>query len=219
MFGIMPPNDDIFLVFADTSNVTCWNNLRFTKSIISSAVVAAGDPAFREAYVNGTANYVPFVPNNARSSGFVSLFTVNAQSHYEVEYDAEYVRYHQFQTLPSRLSAVYAFGAEEDCRMANKLYGWDLSTLRRFRLRRDGLTRVHRANMEIISLMRFAYPKASWSREERDAIWKHYWSGVGSLKVEIPVIRDDAPTREWFESGEIWEYLIEGRLELIDENA
>jgi hypothetical protein len=32
-----------------------------------------------------------------------------------------------------------------------------------------------------------------------------------------PIIRNGVLTRQWFESGEIWEYLIEGRLELVDE--
>jgi hypothetical protein len=210
-------DDEIFLVLADTSNVTCWHNLRFTKSITSSGFAAAtSDPAFRDTYIRGTANYAPFVPNTARSSGFVSLFTIHAASQYEVEYDAEYVRYHEFPTLPSRLSAVYAFGREEDCRKVHELYRWDLAKLRRFRLIRDPLTRVHRANMEIISLMRSVYPRASWSRAERDNIWRHYWSGGGTLKVEIPIICDGSPRRQWFESGEIWEYLIEGRLELVN---
>ena len=137
-------------------------NLRFTKSITSAGFAAAGsDPGFLEAYVHGTANYVPFVPNTARTTGFVSLFTVHAASQYEVEYDAEYLRYREFSTLPSRLSAVYAFG-REDSRKAHELYRWDLSTLRRFRLVRHPLTRVHRANMQIVSLMRSVYPRASW---------------------------------------------------------
>jgi hypothetical protein len=75
--------DGVFLVFANTLNVVCWSNLRFTRSIISAGFVAAvEDPTFRDAYLNGTANYAPFVPNNARSSNFVSLFTINAQSSY-----------------------------------------------------------------------------------------------------------------------------------------
>ena len=212
--------DEIFLVFADTSNMVCWHNLRFTKSIISSVfAAAASDPEFREAYIRGTATYVPFVPNANRSVGFVSLFTMHATSEYEVEYDTEYLRYHEFPTLPSRLSAVYAFKREEDCLKAHELYHWDLSLLRRFRLIRDPLTRVHCANMEIVSLMRYVYPRAGWSREDRDRIWRQYWSGGGSLNVEIPIIREGAPHRQWVESGEIWEYLIEGRLELLDENA
>jgi len=214
----MTSNDDVFFVFADMSNVVCWNNLRFTRSICSSGLAAAeSHPSFRDAYLAGTANYVPFVPNNARTSGFVSMFTLNAQSMYEVEYDAEYVRSTEFPLLPSRLSAVYAFGSEKDCRKAHEVYGWDLADLRRFRLQRGPLTRVHRANMEIVSLMRLALPRASWSREDRDAIWRHYWSGGGSFSAEIPVIRDGAPGRQSFDSGEIWEYLIEGRLDLTGE--
>jgi hypothetical protein len=206
-----------FLVFANTLNITCWNNLRFTRSIISAGYVAAvEDPKFRDAYLNGTANYAPLVPNNARSSAFLSLFTVSVQSLYEVEYDAEYLRSREFPLLPSRFSAVYAFGSDEDCRKAHERYNWPLSELRRFRLVPHPFNRMHRANMEIVSLMRSVYPKASWDREQRDAIWRHYWSGGGSLAAEIPAIRDDTPDRQSIASGEIWEYLIEGRLELLD---
>lgn len=209
---------DTFFVFANLSNTVCWHNLRFTKSITSSGFLAAmSDPAFHDAYVGGTANYWPFVPNQERSSGFVSLFAATAQSSYEVEYDAEYIRFREFPLLPSRLSAVYAFGSEEDCQKAHDLYGWDLSEVRRFRLVQDNqLIRVHRVNMGIVSLMRCVYPMASWSREQRDAIWRHYWAGGVTLKVEVPVICDDTPSHQSRESGEIWEYLIEGRLELVD---
>ena len=49
-------------------------NLRFTKSITSAGFAAAGsDPGFLEAYVHGTANYVPFVPNTARLVSCPSL--------------------------------------------------------------------------------------------------------------------------------------------------
>lgn len=213
----MAPQNDIFFVFADTSNMMCWHNLRFTRMISSSGISAVDtNPSFREAYLRGSANYAPYVPSSGRSCGFVSLFTVNVTSQYQVEYDAEFTRFHEFPTLPSRFSAIFAFGNEDDCRKAHELYRWDLSTLRRFRLIPNPLNRVHRANMEIISLMRSVYPRGSWSREEREAIWRHYWSGGGSLKVEIPIIRNDAFAREWFESGEIWEYLIEGHLELVE---
>jgi hypothetical protein len=208
---------DDFLVFGNTLNVVCWNNLRSTRSIPSAGFVAAvEDPKFRDAYLNGTANYAPFVPNNARSSAFLSLFTVNPQSSYEVEYDAEHLRFHEFPLLPSCFSAVYAFGSDEDCQRAHERYGWPLSELRRFRLVPHLLNRLPRANMEIVSLMRSVYPKASWTREQRDALWRHYWSGGGSLAVEIPAVRDNTPGWQSAQSGEIWEYLIEGKLELLD---
>jgi len=208
---------EFFFVFANTLDVMCWHNLRFTESIVSSGIAsAASDPAFLKLYVEGKANYAPFVPNDARSCGFISRFAISAVSHYQVEYDAEYVRFNEFGTRPSRLSAVYAFGTEDDCRKANVQYGWDLKQVKKFRLIDNPLTRVHRANMEIVSLMRSVHERASWAPEERDRIWRHYWSGGGSISVEIPVIPDDSPKRQQFESGEIWEYLIEGRLELVD---
>jgi hypothetical protein len=218
--GEEPAGHGTFLVFANTLNVTCWHNLRSTRSITSAGFVAAvDDPTFRDAFLRGTATYAPFVPNTARSSSFVSLFTITAQSLYEVEYDAEYLRSHEFPLLPSRFSAVYAFGSDEDCQRAHERYGWDLSEVRRFRLVPHPLNRVHRANMEIVSLMRSIYPKASWSREDRDAVWRHYWSGQGPLAVEIPAIHNNEPDRESIQSGEIWEYLIEGRLELLGDNV
>src|SRR5262245_34498469 len=199
----MAASEETYFVFADTSNVVCWHNLHFTKLIVSSGYTAAAEfSEFREAYLAGTADYLPFIPNPSRSGGFVSLFTVNATAHYTVEYDAEVTRRNEFPRAPSRLSAIYAFGRLEDCRKAHELYGWDLSLVRRFTLVRDPLTRVHRANMEIISLMRSVYPRASWSQEEKAHIWRHYWHGGGSLQVEVPIMHDGRPTRASFESGE-----------------
>lgn len=209
--------DRTFFVFANTNDPMCWHNLHFTRCIISSGISAASsDPVFAEAYSKGTAIYAPYVPNGSRSSGFLSRFSINATASYTVEYDAEYTRFKEFPLLPSRFSAVFAFATEEDCAKASKLYGWDISQVRRFRLADLPGTRVHRANMEIISLMRGVLSGAAWGEEERQSIWRHYWSGGGSIKVEIPVMRNGSPQRQWFESGELWEHLIEGRLELAD---
>jgi hypothetical protein len=111
---------------------------------------------------------------------------------------------------------VYAFGSEEDCQKASERHKWDLGELLRFRLLPHPLNRVHRANMEIVSTMRGAYPSGSWSREQHDAIWRHYWSGGGPLAVEIQAVRDNTLGWQSIPSGEIWESLIEGRLELLD---
>jgi hypothetical protein len=216
----MPAEKRTYYVFADTNDPMCWHNLHFTRCITSAGVSAASsDPVFAAAYSNGTAIYVPYVPNSNRSSGFISRFSITAAATYTVEYDAEYTRYKDFSLLPSRFSCVFAFASEEDCKKANKLYGWDLAQVRKFRLVDIPGTRVHRANMEIISLMRGVLSHASWNEQERQNIWRHYWSGGGSMKVEIPVVRNGSPQRQLFESGEVWEHLIEGRLELIDQDA
>jgi hypothetical protein len=213
----MTSDGQTFYVFANTSDVMCWHNLHFTKSLLSSGFVAAcEDQAFRDAYTSGTAVYAPFVPNQTRSSGFISRFSTNVTAHYQVEYDAERTRAMLFPFAPSRFSCIYAFGREEDCNKAHQLYGWRLDTVRRFTLVPHALNRVQKANMEIISLMRATYPLASRSESDREGIWRHYWSGRGALTVDVPVIRDDAPSRESGSCNEIWEYLIEGHLQLVD---
>ncbi len=208
---------DEYFIFADTSNLVCWHNLHFTRCIVSSGYAAAlQSPEFRDLYLKGTADYLPFIANGSRSVGFVSLFTLNATSLYTVEYDAEITRRREFPTVPSRLSAVYAFASMDDCHKAHSLYGWDMATVRQFRLSQDELTRVHRANMQVVSLMRSCYPMATWSEADRVAVWQHYWKGRGAMSIEVPVLSDGKPTRQSCDSGEIWEYLIEGKLELVD---
>jgi len=208
--------DRSYFVFADTNDPMCWHNLHVTKCIISSSIAAvSSDSAFAEAYAKGTAVYAPYVPNGSRSSGFISRFSINATGSYTIEYDAENTRFNEFPLKPSRFSSVFAFATEEDCQKANRLYGWDLAQVKKFRLADLPGTRVHRANMEIISLMRAVQPRASWGEEDRRSVWRHYWSGGGSIKVEVPVMKDGSPNRQWFDSGEIWEYLIEGRLDLV----
>lgn len=66
--------------------------------------------------------------------------------------------------------------------------------------------------MEIVSLMRHAYKISTFESDYE--VWQHYWSGQGNLALQIPD-RDFKPQR--IESGVIWEYLIEGALELIRE--
>jgi hypothetical protein len=67
--------------------------------------------------------------------------------------------------------------------------------------------------MELISTMRGVYNKASWSREDRDNICRHYWRGGGSIDVGFP-----GPNlqRVQHTTGEIWEHLIEGQLKLLE---
>lgn len=209
--------DRTYFVFANTNDLMCWHNLRVSHSIISSGICAlSSDSNFAEAYFNGTANYAPYVPNESRTSGFISRFSVNSTSHYTVEYDAECTRSKEFPLLPSRFSGIFAFSSLEDCLKANQLYGWDMSLVRKFTLADVPGTRVHRANMEIVSLMRGIQPLVAWNIEERQAIWRHYWSGGGAIRAEIPLMIDGSPKRQSFVSGELWEYLIEGRLELAD---
>jgi hypothetical protein len=66
--------------------------------------------------------------------------------------------------------------------------------------------------MEIVSIMRYATRVSMLTREEVSKMWRHYWSGGGAVKMELPGANFQ---REVIDSGEIWEYLIEGRLDRV----
>ena len=206
--------EDQYFVFLGLHTPSAVHNLRFTRSIVSAGITTASfDAASAEGYARGTLNYLPFIPNPNRHQGAVSSFAMEATRNYEVEYDAEYIRANEFPLLPSRLSCVYAFRSMADCHAATLKYGWELASVRRFRLVPTPLNRVHRVNMEVVSLMRYAMRMGVFDRQQRDQIWRHYWHGGGSFSVRIP---DLDFSRQQRESGEIWECLIEGRLDLLD---
>lgn len=202
------------------ANIVCHQNITVTKTIVSAGFSSATiESSFRDDYLTGSADYFPFIPNPNRKPQFTSLFNLSATSLYLVEYNAERTRRLSFPLAPSRLSAVFAFATEEDCNRASTLYGWALTSVRRFRLAPHPLNRVARVNMEIISLMRSVQPRASWDEAQTNAIWSHYWSGRGSMDLEVPVIRNGSIVRQTFSAGEIWEYLIEGRLDLEESHV
>lgn len=204
-----------YFVFVNLNNLLTKYNLQTTGQILSAGYTSVlQDSSLHEKYLKGEINYLPFVINEQRSTAFLSFYSNSAITNYRVEYDAEMRRLLSFPQLPSRLSAVYAFATEEDCRKAHQLYRWDLNSVRRFKLLQDPLTKVARVNMEIISLIRCAYPIAMWSGEEIERIWTHYWSGGGNIEIEIPIMQPPPNTHQRIPSGEIWEYLIEGKLQL-----
>lgn len=206
----------ILYVFANTADPVCWHNLRLTRSICSAGIAACQDPAFLKAYQAGTADYFPFVPNKGRSTSFTSLFSAALTAEYRLEYDAERIRRMHFPRSPSRFSCVFAFGAAADCQKAGHAYGWNLNEVRRFRLVDHPLNRVARVNMEAISLMRSGYRRGSWTEDEVTGVWRHYWSGGESCFIDISAIENNRPVRRQLSVGTLWEYLVEGRLDLID---
>lgn len=160
---------------------------------------------------------MPFVPNGAKWNVFTSMFSSNVTADYCVEYDAERMRLMHYPIAPSRFSCIYAFGNEDDCQTAHRFYNWPLEQVRRFQLLDSLLNRVWRTNMEVVSLMRAGYRSGYWSEEEMTRIWRHYWSGRGTFTIEVPAVIGNKPSRHAISSGEVWECLIEGRRELVDQ--
>jgi hypothetical protein len=136
---------------------------------------------------------------------------MTAINEYRIEYDAEYERVRINPRYPSRLSAIYAFGDYASCELVAQKYKWPLNEVRRFYVEPSPLTRVVKVNMEIASLMRYAY-KVSMMQNISEA-WQAYWAGAGNVDAVLPTIGFKKQTSS---SGVIWEYLIDGAMRPLD---
>jgi hypothetical protein len=205
---------ETFFVFVNLLNPMTAHNARLVGSLTSSAWTSAvEDDAFREKYLSGNVDYLPFIPNPSSDQKFVSSYYAGATSDYTNEYNAELTRRAEFPTLPSRLSATYAFGDYATCETVAKKHDWSLSEVEEFQLVSGRpLTRVATVNMEIVSLMSEATRISMLTPDTISGVWRHYWSGGGSLPMELPGADFK---RHVIDSGEIWEYLIEGRLDRV----
>ena len=205
---------NIFYIFCNFNNPICNHNIKFTKQIISGAFCNfETTPNFTDNYLNGTQNYLPFIKSN-KAPLSPSFYCHGMTNDYSLEYNLELYRYNNHSKYPSRLSAVYAFGDFNDCKKVSKLYGWDIKSVKKFKLKEDvtdKLIRISKHNMEIISYMR-GLDCRLFSIQDQDLIYNKYWNGCGNINMEK--IINNKPIK--LNTGEIYEYLIEGILELIE---
>lgn len=200
-----------FYIFCNFQNPITYNNVEKIGVINSSGITAASiDEQMLRGYLSGDADYLPFIPNPNMSPA-ISMYQLGIMNPYRAEYNAEINRKEKFKMYPSRLSSMYAFADYETCEKVSEKYHWDISTVRKFELQEHPLTRIAKVNMEVISLVRLAYGISSFNSDNE--VWQHYWTGQGNLELQLPG-RNFEPQR--YESGVIWEYLIEGSLKKVD---
>jgi hypothetical protein len=203
---------EVFYIFVSQTNLLAQHNLKFTKQFSSGTVFDWGTPEFVERYNNGTVDYLPFIINGNKTCHTLSAFENSITAEYRVEYNAEMQRHLHFNLCPSRLSAIYAFGSYAECEKVSKKYGWDLSSVKRFKVLDYPLTRIAKVNMEIVSLDRYAQIVAMCDGHMIEATWAAYGNGIGEIEMELPTVNG----RQVFKSGLIWEYLIEGVVQLFE---
>jgi len=200
---------DIFYIFVNQYNPITVHNLNFTKCFTSAAYAYCGSSDdFIKKYLNGTATYLPYKLNEMDLK-FLSPYFLSAINDYKIEYDAENYRAQNFPLYPSRFSAIYAFGDYETCELVSQKYNWDISTVKKFKLDKDLLTRVVKVNMEIISLSRLAYKISMVNNETINTIWNNYWSGNGNFQIELPSTNMH---HKIYQANDFFEYLIEGKI-------
>ena len=199
---------DLVFAFVNRGSWFTRHNFDVTGQFTSPILGAIMDPAFAAAYQDGSADFLPLVPNDHQSTSFLSPFLSSTIADYRVEMDAEVVRRTHFRSAPSRLTGVYAFEHFADCEEASQRHGWPIAEVRRFQTR--WVQRAVRANMEIVSLARAAYRAATWTQEQTNLIWSAYWGGEESLTLSLPI--DGASTYDNLSSGVLWEWIIDGAL-------
>jgi hypothetical protein len=210
---------ECFYVFVDMNNMITNHNLHFTKSLLSSIIDGLSIPEILNGYLNGTIDYLPFIPNPNMTTHPMSMFQNNITSDYRTEYNCEIFRKYYFPLFPSRLSAIYAFGDYESCKKAMEMYHnhssydyWNLNSIRKFKLKENPFNRIVKVNMELVSWERAANRISSLDHNTEEQIWLAYWNGESNGSFELPTIHG----RKKFEVDTLWEYLIEGILELVE---
>ena len=200
-----------YFIFVNQYSPFTYHNFNLTGHFVSAAFGSIDtDSEFLPKYLKGTATYLPFqaAEMDCKTASPYSLTAIND---YRIETDAERFRLQHHPLYPSRMSAIYAFGDFETCKAVSKKYGWDINSVRRFKLKDHPLNRVIRVNMEQISLYRMAYRHSILHNVF--SLWESYWNGSGSVIMELP---SAGFKTKRFESDVIWEYLIEGVVEHLD---
>jgi hypothetical protein len=211
---VKPAVPDELFIFVDRTSMLTRHQYELIGGFVSRCAELLATDEGQCRYDSGEIDLLPFKLNPEQYPN-VSPFVVKLMTEQWIEYEAERIRRQLYPSVPSRLSAIYAFGDAESCVAVARKYGWDLSTVRRFMPAPTRPMRAVRVNMEVVSLMRTTRRLASWEAEDADAIWSHYWRGDGDLQIQTPDTETLGATRVW-ESGVTWEWLIEGRLEAVD---
>ncbi|QQR83068.1 hypothetical protein IPJ72_04595 [Candidatus Peregrinibacteria bacterium] len=206
------PIPEYFYIFVNSNNIMATHNLKTGKCFISPNFANMSmDSDYSEKYAKGTLKYLPFSPCENDIKAF-SPYLLTAINDYRIEYDAELTRFQNYPLYPSRLSAIYAFDNLETCKIVSKKYGWDLSTVKKFKLEENPLSRVIKVNMEIVSLCKLAYRTSSIDKKTIESIWHSYWKGDKDFQMELltPTLN-----RKIYKVDNIFEFLIEGKLNLV----
>lgn len=213
MTRLMNVEEDIpkeFYIFVNRLNPLTKHNFDLNGKLVSSAFGSLDAiPEFLPKYLQGTVRYLPYEPCTM-DPRMVSPYFVSAINDYRIEYDAEVFRERHYPFLPSRLSAIYAFGDMASCELVARKYRWPIDTVRKFQLVEHPLNRIAKVNMEHVSLARLAYRISMI--ENTDSIWQAYWTGQGNLPMMLPDINFQPKHHD---SEVIWEYLIEGFVQSI----
>lgn len=213
---------EIFYIFLHSKRM--WHlkwNFRLTKTLTSASVANTFfDMISLSKFMAGTVDYIPFIPNPNVDMHSPSSFSMREVAEYTVDYNAELHRKQHEETkrYPSRFGCIFAFGSIEEAERAANDWNFSMSDLKKFKLNTAAPTRVVKVNMQIISQMWSIGNGAAFNQEDQGAIWDHYWKGGGEFPLDVPNLQTGVG-RQTINNGVIWEYLIDGQLEYVEDHA
>jgi hypothetical protein len=189
---------------------------RDTVGVYTSAAFAymSADAEFRKRYEDGNVDYFYWRMNPERDCLAISPYELTVTAPYAVEHNAEVYRNQHHPLKPSRLSALFAFESKKDAMKAAVASGRGRENVVQGELLDHPLNRLHRGNMDIVTMMREALRVASLDQAFHEHVWGHYWSGSETpLEVDLPIAR--APHRRRTTVSTTWEWLIDGQVRLV----
>ncbi len=212
---------DQFYVFLGRGSEWPWNAItrhnfdlsrgRLVSNGMAMALTTSGD--YRNKFLQGDVDYLPFIPNPSHDSLSVSPFERLIANRYGLEYSLEIARKAYFKRYPSRFSCLYAFGCMEDCEKRADGHKWDLSSVQGFRLNLSeplaGVTKVVKANTNYIGFLEYSdYP--TFSPHDQDVLFRQYWECKNDYKIREMKLDGGTSIHR---CDTLYEYLIEGVLE------
>lgn len=216
-----PIDNEIYYIFFNPKNPIQIHNFNISKRIMSNAYerlsLFSSNGDLLDKYLNGSINYMPFdyIGSDLET---LSEFGFSVTKKFFCEYDAEWCRKKNFSKLPSRLSCIFVFKDTESINNAIYRYGWNRNELKIFKLLPSPINRVAKLNMSIVSFLLSMYDKYPVSYSEVEGLWRAYWNGLDKVPNNYSMLYnlDSNLIADVNSIPVIWEYLIEGCLEVIE---
>jgi hypothetical protein len=198
----------VFLHFGGLLGQMHKHNYQLAHKIFSAGLINLETKAYNyQDFIDGDINYLPYVSTGV-PVGTCSSFMMQTINNYYVEYCLEWFRKQNYKKYPSRFSGIYAFGDYESCEKVSQTHGWNLDSVKQFKL--TSCLKIAKMNMEIVSFMRGIFLQG-FSQKDQELMCKAYWDGLENFQAISPIIGGE----NVLESGCIYEYLIEGCLEEV----
>lgn len=209
---------EFFVVLTRDIHPAARHNINLGWLMSAGAALAEADPV---TYLEQRDRWLPWVPN-AEFATFVGFHSQRITSEIRAEYHAELIRIEEFSSLPSRMACVYAWASLDDAQAARERMGGRFQG-EIVRCIPDIVLRAARCNSSLFNFAVRAERGGFFTDEEAiKSVWRAYYGGSSeNLVFERQNILDPQgePERVGMSADPLWEWLIDGRLRIVDRSV